>query len=146
MTNKLLAQISNPVLPDFLGGGANPDYNTGTNVIGGIIGAIVGVILILAFIIALFYLLTGALSWITSGGDKGKLENARNKIIHAIMGLIVVFTIWAIMLLVGPFVGLTFPDLPFPTLPSVLENTGFSNPNINNPVLRSPPNQPPVMQ
>ena len=45
------------------------------------------------------YFLLGAFTWITSGGDKGKVEEARNKITNAIIGLV---------LLVSSFVLLSF--------------------------------------
>lgn len=124
----LLAQkpIRNPVLPDLLGGGNNPDFNQGTTVFGNLIGALIGGLLFFSFIIALFYLLTGALKWITSSGDKVKLEEARNKITHALMGLIIVFAIWAIMTVVADFFGIGFPEIPFPTLDSVLNNSPSS--------------------
>jgi hypothetical protein len=112
----LLAQIRNPVLPPFLGGGPNPDYKTGGTVIGSLIGAIVGAFIIFSFIFALIFLLVGGISWITAGSDKAQLESARNKITHAIVGLIIVASVWAIMMLVGSFTGINFPTLPFPTI------------------------------
>lgn len=45
------------------------------------------------------YFLLGAFTWITSGGDKTKVEDARNKITNAIIGLV---------LLVSSFVLLSF--------------------------------------
>ncbi len=45
------------------------------------------------------YFLLGAFGWITSGGDKTKVENASNKITNAIIGLV---------LLVSSFVLLSF--------------------------------------
>ncbi len=48
--------------------------------------------------VIVFFLL-GAFEWITSGGDKTKVENARNKITSAIIGLV---------LLVSSFVLLSF--------------------------------------
>jgi len=45
------------------------------------------------------FFLLGAFEWITSGGDKTKVENARNKITSAVIGLV---------LLVSSFVLLSF--------------------------------------
>ena len=73
--------------------------------IGDVIGAVVGVILIIAAIAAFLFLLLGGIQWITSGGDKAGLEAARNKITNAIVGLIIVVSAWAIMILVGQFTG-----------------------------------------
>jgi len=46
---------------------------------------------------ALFYLLRGALSWITSGGDKDSVGEARNQIQAAIIGLIMIVAVLAII-------------------------------------------------
>ncbi|MBI3385038.1 hypothetical protein HY030_02495, partial [Candidatus Gottesmanbacteria bacterium] len=62
-----------------LGAGGNPFKITD---IGVFISAAFGVGIILAAIGTLIYLLWGAFEWITSGGDKTNLENARNKIVH----------------------------------------------------------------
>lgn len=52
---------------------------------------------IVAGLIALFYLLLGALAWITSGGNKESVDKAREKITAALIGLIVIFVVLAIV-------------------------------------------------
>ncbi|OGG01630.1 hypothetical protein A2Z33_07635 [Candidatus Gottesmanbacteria bacterium RBG_16_52_11] len=74
--------------------------------VGRLISALVGTILIIAALLAFFYLILGGIQWITSGGDKSAMEAARNKITHAIVGLIIVGAAWAIMLLVQSFLGI----------------------------------------
>jgi hypothetical protein len=61
--------------------------------------------LLIAFIVAFVFLVLGGISWITSGGDKAGVEAARNKIINAIIGLIVVASTWALFQLVGGAIG-----------------------------------------
>lgn len=75
--------------------------------IGQLIGAGVGALLIIAALLAFLYLVLGGIQWITSGGDKTGMEAARNKITHAIVGLIIVGAAWAIMILVQSFLGIT---------------------------------------
>ncbi|HCS79203.1 TPA: hypothetical protein DIV55_05705 [Patescibacteria group bacterium] len=91
--------------------------------IGGVIGAVVGVVLIIAAVLAFIFLLLGGIQWITSGGDKAGLEAARNKITNAIVGLIIVASAWAIMLLVGQFTGLEFfgQGINIPTIENPLQ-------------------------
>lgn len=108
----ILAQLRNPVLPQGLGQGTT---ETGGQSVGILIGNLIGGIFIFSFILAFFFLLTGGISWITAGGDKAQLEAARNKIIHALMGLIVVGAGWAVFTLVGQFLGIEFPMLELPT-------------------------------
>lgn len=85
--------------------------------LGQLISALVGTILIIAALLAFFYLLLGGIKWITSGGDKAGMEEARNKITHAIVGLIIVGAAWAIMSLVQNFLGISVIGNPNLTLP-----------------------------
>lgn len=114
MTN-LLAQIRNPVLPPSLGGeGANSAQ--GGKALGTIISNMAGALFIFGFLATFLLLLTGAISWLTSGGDKTKLETAREKIINAIVGLIILASAWAIFTIVGQLVGLDLQNLSIPAI------------------------------
>ncbi|MCL4360421.1 hypothetical protein M1555_04200 [Patescibacteria group bacterium] len=75
--------------------------------LGMLISALVGTLLILSALLAFFFLILGGIQWITSGGDKAGMEAARNKITHAIVGLIIVGAAWAIMILIQNFLGIT---------------------------------------
>jgi len=55
---------------------------------------------IIAGLIALLYLLLGALSWITSGGNKESVDKAREKIQAALVGLILIFAVLAIIAII----------------------------------------------
>ncbi len=81
--------------------------NVAINDFGKLISAIVGTLLIVAALLAFLYLILGGIQWISSGGDKAGMEGARNKITHAIVGLIIVGAAWAIMILVQNFLGFT---------------------------------------
>ena len=74
-------------------------------------------ILIVAGLIAFIYLLLGGIKWITSGGDSAAVETARSQIVQALIGLIVVFAAWGIIVLferaTGICLGFTCP-LSFP--------------------------------
>ncbi len=84
--------------------------------LGQLISAVVGTLLIISALLAFIYLILGGISWITSGGDKTAMESARNKITHAVVGLVIVGASWAIMVLVGNFLGVNFigGNLPIP--------------------------------
>jgi len=51
----------------------------------------------LGAIMVLLYFILGAVEWITSGGDKNKLENARNKMLHAILGLVILVSSFVVI-------------------------------------------------
>jgi|GEM_PF-1310139 len=78
---------------------------------------------------ALFYLLRGALSWITSGGDKDAVADARNRIQAAIIGMIMIVAVLAIVWTLEQVIfnrriclGLSCPL----TLPSLIEPNSSS--------------------
>jgi uncharacterized protein YacL len=87
--------------------------------LGAIVGAVVTFILIIAVLIALFFLIFGGIRWITSGGDKGKVESARGTIIAAIIGLVIAFLAFFILSLALSFFGLSLTDLTLPTLDNI---------------------------
>lgn len=68
--------------------------------------------------IAVFYLIYGGLRWILSRGDKEKVEDAKNHIIAAVVGLAVVFLTFFIVNIVFGFFfpGKSLKDLTLPTL------------------------------
>lgn len=115
MIEKIYAQITNPVLSGNLGKGTN---ETGLANTGKFISSLVSLFLIITAVASLVFLIIGGVTWVLSDGDKGKLEQARNRIIQAIIGLIVVAASWAIWILLGNFLGINFKELPFPTLGS----------------------------
>lgn len=109
-------------------GGLSPCAGAGTfsklcglnsNNLGGIVGGGVGFLLAIAVIIALFYLVIGGIRWMTSGGDKAKVESARNHIIAALIGLVVAFLAFFIMNLALSLFGIK--GLGAITMPSIIK-------------------------
>jgi uncharacterized membrane protein YjgN (DUF898 family) len=75
--------------------------------LGTLINAAVSFVMIIAALLVFMYLIWGGIEWITSGGDKGKTESARNKITAAVLGLIVLAASYAILMLALRFLGFT---------------------------------------
>lgn len=73
---------------------------------GRIIGVVLTFLLIAAVVVALFFLIWGGIRWITSGGDKTKVESARGHIIAAIIGLIIAFVAYFIVQIILNIFGL----------------------------------------
>jgi hypothetical protein len=99
MYNKLLAadtEITNPVLGDL-------GKKTGIAFFQELIPGLVGLSLIAGTIIFFFILTLGAIQWITGGGDKQSIEAARGKITNAIIGIIILFSTYAVLSLVETF-------------------------------------------
>lgn len=77
--------------------------NTG---LGQIIGTLVGFLVVISVIAALIYIILGAFQWITSGGDKTKVESARNHIIAAVVGLVIIALSFVILNIVTNLLGI----------------------------------------
>ena len=90
--------------------------NLQANQLGSIVGAAVTFILVIAVLIALFFLIWGGVRWITSGGDKAKVESARSTIIAAILGLVIAFLAFFILSVALSFFGLSLSNLQLPRI------------------------------
>ncbi len=84
---------------------------------------IIQLVFIIGVVIAVIFLIYGGIKWILSGGDKTAVEAARNHIIAAIIGLIIVvgafFIIGLIFQLLGadnPVTHLTISDINLKTI------------------------------
>lgn len=64
--------------------------------IGVFIGWVLTVVMVIAILLVLLYLVLGGIEWITSGGEKGKTEAARNKITAAVIGIIILASAYAL--------------------------------------------------
>lgn len=98
-TTIIISQPSNLKITDF----------------GKLLGAVIGAGLALATIAAFFFLLWGGIQWITSGGDKAGVEAAQHRIQAALLGLLIVFSIWALFTVVGNFIGINPFNLTLPS-------------------------------
>ncbi|OGH36172.1 MAG: hypothetical protein A3B43_00090 [Candidatus Levybacteria bacterium RIFCSPLOWO2_01_FULL_38_120] len=120
LTYASFAPIS-PVFADVLDAGVKTPpgstiINPNTSV-GSIISFIVAFLIVIAFLAALLFIVIGAFQWITSGGDKQKVADARNHIIAAIIGLIVIALTFVIINVVIQALGLgTLTNLRIPKL------------------------------
>ena len=98
----LLAQVRNPLFSSDYSG-----YNSGGwgyfNIT---IQNIINVGFIIAAVIFVIIFIVGAFQWITAGGDKGKLSEAKGKITHVIIGLIVLLLIFLIIQFVNYVLGI----------------------------------------
>jgi hypothetical protein len=97
--------ITNPVLPTSLQNMSGLEY------LQKMLPNIIGLIFIVGIIIFFFMLLMGAVQWISSGGDKGKLESARGRLTSAIIGIVILLSVFAIMQLIQTFFGVSILTL-----------------------------------
>jgi hypothetical protein len=66
----------------------------------------IGFLTTLAGIMFLIYFIFAGLSWVTSGGDKGKVEKAKDQLTQAAIGLVVIIAAYGIVGVIGRVLGL----------------------------------------
>jgi len=89
----------------------NPDYiilprgyaKNLTVLLTSVLSLLIAIISLLVFV----YLIWGGIEWITSGGDKSKTDQARSKIIAALVGVIIVASSYAVLQIMLRFLGFT---------------------------------------
>lgn len=98
----LLAQneITNPAISSKFGSGFS--HVALTNVI----ATVWRTAITLGGLALLVMLIIGALGWVTSGGDKGKVEAARERMTQAVIGMLVLAGTVAISAFIGSLLGI----------------------------------------
>ena len=91
--------------------------NSGSASIGSVIMGVIIILFVISVIVALIFLIWGGLKWIFSGGDKTAVESARNTIIAAIIGLVIVFASFFLLNLVTQvLLGAPITNVSLPTI------------------------------
>jgi len=81
-----------------------------------LISSAVNLVLIVASILFVFNFLIGGIKFMLSGGNKEKLDSAKRQLMNAILGIIIIFSSWAVLGFVGEFFGVDFSTFQIPTL------------------------------
>lgn len=104
-TNILLAQIINPAL--------NPSIQneTGQTFFNSFLPALVEVGFVVGAVFFIFTFIIGAVQWIGSGGNKSSIEEARNKIVNSVVGLVILFSTFVILNLISCFFNINFVQI-----------------------------------
>jgi len=66
------------------------DVTGGTKGINGIITTVINVFSVIVGVVSVIMIIYGGFRYVTSGGDSGNVSNAKNTIIYAIIGLVIV--------------------------------------------------------
>lgn len=100
---KYLAQdsITNPVL------GPSLQSKTGVEFFQDLLPRMIGLAFLVGVLVFFFILIIGAIQWITSGGgDKAAVEAARGKITNAIVGVVLLLSLFALLKVIEDFFGI----------------------------------------
>jgi hypothetical protein len=103
---KYLAQVNHPFGSPLQGIGPYGVGGTGSpTLFSQILTAMVGLLTLVAGIWFIFLLLAGGIAWIGSGGDKGKLAQARTQMFTGVIGLAIVVAALFITEIIGGLIG-----------------------------------------
>lgn len=106
MTN-FITQNMTPIGPPIYGEGTYNTYVDAPARFSQALTMIIGLLTLIAGIWFIFLLITGGISWMSSGGDKGKLEAARSKMFTGAVGLAIVVAALFIAEIFGGMIGLS---------------------------------------
>ncbi len=95
---RTFAAITNPVLSENLGGTADSSQaaRDGSIFVGYLVSLWETAINV-GGLLVLFYFVWGAFEWITAGSESGKLEKARLRMMHAVVGLLILVSSFVIL-------------------------------------------------
>jgi len=99
-------KVYNPVLDPSVGG----SHSQGESIIAKFIAALINLFFIAGSLAVLVFFVLGGLAWITSEGDKGKMEIARNRLTYAVSGIAIIAASYAVLYILGKFLGIPFFD------------------------------------
>ncbi len=102
LNNFLLAQITNPVLNQSENISGNP-----TGYVNNVIQSIISIFMIVGTVYFIWHFVMAAYHMISSNGDPKKWEESQKAILYSFVGIIVIFSLFAILKLVGTVTGVS---------------------------------------
>ena len=75
------------------------------NAVLGTVSKIIGILTVVACIWFLLQVLFAGYEWMSAGGDTKKIAEARDRITHAFIGIVIVAGSWALVAVTGQFLG-----------------------------------------
>lgn len=102
------ATITNTAVPG--GGGGDQGHQFAVT-----IGTLWQTIIIVGGLAFMMYFLWGAVNWILSGGEKGKLEEAKNHITQGLIGLAILVASYVIIKFLQAALGIDLLNITWPT-------------------------------
>jgi hypothetical protein len=95
----------------------NPLCSLTAGSLGPLVGSLLQLIFVIATLAALFYLVYGGFRWLVSSGDKAQVAAAREHIVAAIIGLVIIFLSYFILSIILGFFGVNLSNLSIPKMP-----------------------------
>lgn len=97
--------ITNPVLKNSSNISGNP-----TGYINGVLQTVISIFFIFGLIYFIYHIVLAGYKMISSQGDPKKYEEAQHSLIYAFIGIAIIFSIFALLKIVGHIFGITGLD------------------------------------
>lgn len=112
-TNTLLAQAqwTNPLSKKL-----SPSYTQGPTAFSNFISVVLGWFFVAGILIFILFFLINAFKYITSQGEKAALESARMGLLHAAVGLVILFGLFALLRVIETTFGVCTINIPIPII------------------------------
>ena len=105
------AQITNPALPK-----QNVTVENSTSFIQSFLQVAITMMMIIGVIYFVWHFVMGAFHFISSEGEDKKISEAKLEITWAVVGLAIVFAVFAVLRIIGTVFGVNLIDIKIPTL------------------------------
>ena len=106
-----LAVINNPILK-----GQSPTVATSINYTQNVLQTIISIFFLVAVVYFFWHAGMGGYHFIASEGSADEIKKAKNELEWAFVGLVIVFSLFAIMKLIGIVFGIDILNLSIPTM------------------------------
>lgn len=91
------ADEARDIIPSLYNGLGNPPKLDNLNVIGVILANVIQIIITLSGVLAVIIITWSGIQYIISQGDPGKVKDAKNSIVYAVVGLVLASTAFLII-------------------------------------------------
>jgi len=111
----VLAEVNNPIFKD-----SGKNIKDPIGFINNFIQGLFTLFMLVGVLYFAWHFIMGAYHYMSTEGDKTKLETAKQELTHAFMGLIILFSVFALLKLIGFIFGIKGLDTLQLTWPSLI--------------------------
>lgn len=125
------AKLNNPVAPKL----SPSTTDAGAQGFSSLIGVVIGWMFTVGLILFIFFFLINAIKWIVSQGDKNSIEGARTGILQAVLGVVVLLSLFAVLKLIETIFHVCVLQITLPIFGETVSRScggpGGSNQSVN---------------
>lgn len=98
--------IKDPALNGLLDGKDSGDGSEAFTNLEMVISRIIGGLTIVGSIFFVIYFMLASFTWVTAGGDAGKIQKSRDQMVQGVLGLIIIIIAYSVVSAIGTVIGI----------------------------------------